>query len=59
LRKVGADLTALRTAARDGLVYGVIVHDASAALLLKMLDDPAVGAVHPYDVAFAVEGSRS
>ncbi len=59
LRKVGISLTTLRAAARAGLVHGVILHDTTAALLLKMLDDPAVGAVHPYDVAFAVEGSQA
>lgn len=58
LRKVGVSLTALRMAARAGLVHGVVVENTTAALLLRMLDDPTVGAVHPYDVAFAVEGSR-
>ena len=57
LLKVGVKLSLLRDAARAGLVHGVIVNDASTAELLKFLDDPAVGAVHPYDVAFAVEGS--
>jgi hypothetical protein len=56
LLTAGADLTGLRAAARAGLVHGVVLKDASAAFLLKLLADPSVGAVHPYDVQFAVEG---
>lgn len=56
LGKVGVSLAKLRSTADAGLVHGVIVGNASAALLLKLLADPSVGAVHPYDVAFAVEG---
>jgi len=58
LAKVGVKLSLLRDSARAGLVHGLIVQGTSAAVLLKLLNDPAVRAVHPYDVAFAVEGSR-
>jgi len=58
LAKVGVKLSLLRDSARAGVVHGVIVQGTSAAVLLKLLNDPAVRAVHPYDVAFAVEGSR-
>lgn len=57
LAKVGVSLAKLRATARAGLVHGVIISRTTAPLLLKLLDDPAVSAVHPYDVAFAVEGS--
>lgn len=57
LLQVGVDLSFLRASAQAGLVHGVIVTAASADQLLKYLNDPAVATVHPYDVAFAVEGS--
>jgi hypothetical protein len=54
LYAVGADLDSLRAAAKDGHIYGFIVSSASVPLLLDLLNDPAIGAVHPYDVAFNV-----
>ncbi|MBV9099308.1 MAG: hypothetical protein JO079_14750 [Frankiaceae bacterium] len=57
LLQVGVELSFLRESARAGLVHGVIVTGETADQLLRFLTDPAVAAVHPYDVAFALEGS--
>jgi hypothetical protein len=57
LAQVGVSLTKLRDVAREGLVHGFIVDSTTTDVLLKMLNDPSVAAVHPYDVAFALEGS--
>lgn len=57
LAAAGVDLRGLRAAAHDGRVYGAILNNVSPRFLLDLLDDPAVGAIHPYDVEFAVEGS--
>jgi hypothetical protein len=54
LAAVGAGLNGLRAASKDGHIYGFIVSQANVSWLLDLLKDPAVGAVHPYDVAFNV-----
>ena len=55
LNQIGAELDGLRAAAKDGHIYGFILDHASVPFLLQLLKDPAVGAVHPYDVAFNVQ----
>jgi hypothetical protein len=58
LAAAGIDLRGLRTAARDGRVYGAILKDVAPPFLVGMLNDPAIGAIHPYDVEFAVDGAN-
>lgn len=56
---LGIDLPSLRAAADEGRVYGLIVTGAAPSALLKLLDDPEVGAVHLYDVGFRTEADNS
>jgi hypothetical protein len=59
LKLAGVDLSLLRRVAREGREYGVLVSQATPGLLLKLLADPRVAAVHPYDIQFAVEGGAN
>lgn len=53
LHRMGLDLGRLRTAAREGLMHGMILTGATPAELAKVLQTPEVRAVHTYNIAFS------
>ena len=50
---MGIDLDRLRTAASQGLIHGLILPSVPPDQLVRILNDPQVGAALVYDIAFA------